>query len=78
MLAYAAMLEGLDAEFFSDCLESGVKGKYVQEDLALAQRQGYNSTPTFILNGQQVEDWGQLENLIKALFDPLAPLERVN
>lgn len=73
LFGHASQVEGLDAELFGDCLNSGVKEKYVDQDLALAQRQGYNSTPTFILNGQKVDDWGQLANLIRALLEPLTP-----
>jgi protein-disulfide isomerase len=47
---YASDL-GLDAEAFSDCLESGRYADEVQADLEYAAQLGVRSTPTFFING---------------------------
>lgn len=73
---YAARIEGLDAELWQDCLSSGVKRKMVDADLAEAKKQNYNSTPTFLLNGQKVNDWSALPQLVQAMIEPLAPLRQ--
>jgi len=75
---YASQVNGLDAALWQNCLNSGVKAKRVDEDLAEGNKQGYNSTPTFILNGQKVEDWAKLDEMIKALVEPLAPTQPIS
>lgn len=73
---YAGRVEGLDAELWQDCLASGVKRKIVDADLAEAKKQSYNSTPTFLLNGQKVSDWSALPQLVQAMIEPLVPLRQ--
>ncbi|MDP2586950.1 MAG: thioredoxin domain-containing protein [Candidatus Komeilibacteria bacterium] len=73
---YAGQVEGLDAELWQDCVSSGVKSKIVDADLAEAKKQGYNSTPTFLLNGQKVDDWSALPQLVQAMIEPLVPLRQ--
>ncbi|MFA6304442.1 MAG: thioredoxin domain-containing protein [Patescibacteria group bacterium] len=76
LLAYAGKVEGLDVALWQDCLASGVKEARVQTDIATAKKEGYNSTPTFILNGQKVADWGTLPEMVQALIEPLVPLKQ--
>lgn len=47
---FAAEL-GLDAQTFNECLDSGKYTQQIQQDTALAQQLGVNSTPIFIING---------------------------
>lgn len=75
LLLYAKEINGLDGELFGDCLESGVKKKRVNEDLEEANRLGLNSTPTFFLNGQKVDDWQRLMEMVQGLVEPLVPLQ---
>ncbi len=74
--AYASRVSGLDVELWSDCLTAGAKVKRVEEDLTEAEKQGYNFTPTFILNNQPVEDWGSLPEQVQSLLEPLAPFRQ--
>ena len=75
LLLYAQETEGIDAELFKDCLASGVKKKRVNEDLDEARRLGLNSTPTFFLNSQKVDDWQRLMEMVEGLIEPLVPLQ---
>src|SRR3989344_1662348 len=72
LLNYASQIDGLDVPLWNNCLAFGVKEKRVDEDIAEANDQGYNATPTFILNGQKVLDWGRLQDMVKSLVEPLA------
>ncbi|MCX6785811.1 MAG: thioredoxin domain-containing protein [Candidatus Komeilibacteria bacterium] len=71
---YAAQVEGLNADLWQVCAASGVKEKRVKADLAEAIKQGFNSTPTFLLNGQKVEDWSALPGIIQSLLQPAVSL----
>jgi len=73
---YASQIDGLDASLWQNCLDSGVKKKRVDEDILEGNSNGYNSTPTFILNSQKVEDWSQLEDMVRALVEPLVPMQQ--
>ncbi len=73
---YAQRVEGLDVELWQDCLSSGVKRKIVDADLDEAKKQGYNSTPTFLLNGQRVSDWSLLPQIVQQMIEPLVPLRQ--
>lgn len=74
--SFAQKVDGLDAELWQDCLLSGVKRQRVDADAAEAEKQGYNATPTFLLNGQKVNDWSALPQLVQAMIEPLAPLRQ--
>lgn len=73
---YAGQVEGLDVELWQDCVSSGVKRQAVDADLAEAKKQGYASTPTFLLNGQKVNDWSALPQLAQGMIEPLVPLRQ--
>jgi protein-disulfide isomerase len=47
---------GLDVEQFKEDLRSDEVNRTVQADRAYAREQGYNSTPTFVLNGEELTD----------------------
>lgn len=51
--ASAAAL-GLNADAFSQCLDSGRFADAVREDMAVGERLGVNSTPTIYINGRAV------------------------
>lgn len=74
--SYAAQVEGLDTQLWQDCLDARAKKGRVDEDLAEAARLRLGFTPTFYLNGQPVPDWGKLEEMIKALIEPMGPLKQ--
>jgi len=73
---YASQIDKLDLELWQDCLDSDAKAKRVQDDLDEARRMGLSFTPTFILNGQVIDDWQKLPELIQALVEPLVPLQQ--
>ena len=75
LIDYAAGIEGLDSELWQDCLDSRAKSGRVKEDLNEAGQLGYTSTPTFVLNGQKVANYGELPEKIKSLLEPLVPLQ---
>ena len=45
---------GLDRAAFDQCLDRGVYRAAVEADLRSALRLGFNSTPTFVVNGQRI------------------------
>lgn len=45
---------GLEQADFTDCLDSGRYGPFVNDAIQRAQRDGARGTPTFLINGQQV------------------------
>lgn len=57
---------GLNKESFSACLKSRAKASVVQADMQEGERREVNSTPTFYLNGELVENWQRLSDLIGA------------
>ncbi len=59
---------GLDAEKFSQCLDSKEAAAQVEKDLAEAAAVGANSTPTFFINGRRLEGAQPLENF-KSIID---------
>ena len=76
LIVYAAGIEGLDSEIWQDCLASGAKSNRVKEDLNEANQLGYNSTPTFVLNGQKITNYNDLPSRIEGLLQPLIPLQQ--
>lgn len=61
---YAESL-GLSRESFAACLDSRAKTEVVRSDMSEAERRGVNATPTFFVNGERVEDWSQLKEIIQ-------------
>lgn len=74
LISYAGQVEGLNMDLWQACAASGVKEKRVKEDLDEAIKQRFSFTPTFLLNGQLVEDWSRLPGMVQLLLEPLAPL----
>ncbi|MFH1112184.1 MAG: thioredoxin domain-containing protein [Patescibacteria group bacterium] len=65
LINYAADLN-LDAQNFSACLKSRAKEDVVKNDLREGDKRNLNATPTFFVNGDQVENWTQLKSIIQA------------
>ena len=55
----------LDMNSFVACLDSGAKSKIILADMAEGNNLGFNGTPTFFVNGEKVENWQLLENIVK-------------
>lgn len=70
--SYAQML-GLDLERFSTDIASAEIAQKINFDLALARADDIQATPSFLLNGEPVEQdiWGSDEALEKAIKDAL-------
>lgn len=64
LISYAESL-GLDRESFSACLNSRAKNDVIRADMAEASNRQVNATPTFYVNGQVVQNWNQLGDIIK-------------
>ncbi|NJP04667.1 MAG: DsbA family protein [Chloroflexaceae bacterium] len=58
---FASELE-LDTEAFHECLDSGRYTDLVQQETAIAQGMGVQSTPTFLINGQPLMGAQPFEN----------------
>lgn len=68
---YAERL-GLDMDKFRTDMRSEQTNSAVQADRNYAKAQGYQSTPTFVINDQKIENPQSLEEFKKALDDALA------
>jgi protein-disulfide isomerase len=71
-LTQLAQLVGLDLTQFEASLDSGEYEGVVEDELAEGQMLGVMSTPTFFVNGAQVEDWRDVD-AFRALIDSLLP-----
>ena len=56
---------GLDKELYSACMASGAHRKRVNDNISQGNALGVNSTPTFFLNNQKVDNWASLPVLIQ-------------
>ena len=56
----------LNKDFFAACLKSRAKARVVQADMQEGERRKINSTPSFFLNGELVQNWQALSSLIGA------------
>ncbi len=65
MVSYAEGL-GLNKDTFKACLDSRAKNDVVRADMAEASSRQVNATPTFFVNGQVVQNWNQLGDIISA------------
>lgn len=65
LVSYAEGL-GLNKETFKACLDSRAKNDVVRADMAEASSRQVNATPTFYVNGQVVQNWTQLRDVISA------------
>ncbi|HTE22624.1 MAG TPA: thioredoxin domain-containing protein [Candidatus Limnocylindria bacterium] len=68
--AYAKDL-GLDIPKFQQDMKSEKTNDVVQADRAEARKQGYQSTPTFILDGKKIENPTTMEAFTKLLDDAI-------
>lgn len=55
----------LDTKSFQACLDSKAKSGLVRADMAEGSNLGIDSTPTFFINGEKVDNWGLLEGIVK-------------
>lgn len=62
---------GLDTELFNNCLDSGAKAKYVTADFNEGIGKNVGGTPTFFINGEQLEKWNY-ESFSVAIENALA------
>lgn len=65
LVSYAEGL-GLNKDTFKACLDSRAKNDVVRADMAEASSRQVNATPTFFVNGQVVQNWNQLGDIISA------------
>ncbi len=66
LIGYAVQLD-LELEKYQACLSSGRHEAEIREDLALGKRLGVGATPTFFINGIQLQGavpYEQFANLI--------------
>ncbi|OGY71631.1 MAG: hypothetical protein A3H59_02035 [Candidatus Jacksonbacteria bacterium RIFCSPLOWO2_02_FULL_43_9] len=61
---YAGQI-GLDQVNFDACLDSRAHRDRVNDDINQGNAFGVNSTPTFFLDGQKIDDWSALPGLIQ-------------
>jgi protein-disulfide isomerase len=52
----------LDQEAFDQCLDSGKYTELVQRDKEIAQQMGFQSTPSFLINGTRIIGAQPFEN----------------
>ena len=64
LLNFAGQLK-LNEELFKNCIESGVKDKYVNADKAEGEKRGVQGTPSFFINGKKLDNWAQLKSEIE-------------
>lgn len=64
LVGYAGEL-GLDTGSFAACLDSRAKSGVVREDMREAESRGVNSTPSFFVNGEPVQDWSKIKDVIQ-------------
>jgi len=67
-----AKQSGLDTAKFDQCLDSGEKAADVTKDKALGDKLGVQSTPTFFINGLELEGAQPYEEFAQAIDDELA------
>jgi len=68
LITYAQQLQlRIDGDDgFAACLDARAKTKVVRQDMSEGDKRGIDSTPTFFLNGQRLQDWSKLKELIQA------------
>lgn len=63
---------GLDVAKFEACLDSGTKAADVKKDQAMGEKLGVQSTPTFFVNGLELEGALPYDDFAQAIDDELA------
>lgn len=71
LITYVGQLN-MDVTKFEACYDSRVKADIVKQDMAEADKLGLNSTPTFIFNGEILQDWSVLPQLLANQFPETA------
>lgn len=66
-----ALAMGLDEAKFRADMTSQLANDIVLADIAQAQAVGANSTPTFVLNGQKIENPGSLDEFIQVIEEAM-------
>ena len=67
---------GLDVNKFREDAKGEQTNDIVRSDRAEAKKQGYQSTPTFVLNGQKIDNPTSLEAFTKILDDAIAAKQK--
>ena len=67
LYGYAAKL-GLNAENFKACYKSRAKSATIRADMAEGDKRKVNSTPSVFLNGELLQNWGDLDVRLAAIF----------
>ncbi|MFA6525298.1 MAG: thioredoxin domain-containing protein [Patescibacteria group bacterium] len=62
---YASQIEGIDAASFNACLDSRAKKDVVNADINEGENIGIQGTPTFYINGRELNDYTTLEQEIQ-------------
>jgi protein-disulfide isomerase len=62
---------GLDAAELSKALETGKYAAKVEAEMAGGEKAGVHATPTFYINGEQVEDAYDYESIVAAIDEKL-------
>ncbi|MBU2229417.1 DsbA family protein [Patescibacteria group bacterium] len=62
---YAGQIDGLDNESFSACLDTHAEKDIVNSDVKDAENLGLRGTPTFFVNGREIENYNSLEEEIQ-------------
>ena len=63
---------GLDVSAFDQCMNSKDTGALIQTALTEFRQRGLSGTPTFFINGEQVRDYSEFDNLAQ-LAESLKP-----
>lgn len=58
---YASQIEGIDVMSFDACLDSRAEKDIVNADVDEAKELGVQGTPTFFINGREIENYTSLE-----------------
>ena len=72
LYAYAELV-GLDADLFDACFRSKAKASVVRGDMQDGNAMEINSTPTFYVNDEELENWTRLEVVLDAAVATTTP-----
>ncbi|MDO8627888.1 MAG: thioredoxin domain-containing protein [Candidatus Diapherotrites archaeon] len=56
---------GLNMELFEACMNSNAKSSIVNKEMIEGVSRGVDSTPTFFINGEKIQNWGFLKTEIE-------------
>jgi protein-disulfide isomerase len=69
--AKAGKIEGLKADVFNSCLDSGKHAEEVKKDIAAGSAAGVNGTPAMFVNGRFISGAVPLDDITKVIDDEL-------